>query len=379
MTDPFYDDLRPVSAFEALVRSDVFVPVPADWVVGVADIADSSAAIEAGAYKTVNMIGAAVISAVRNALEGMAFPVVFGGDGASFAVPPGAAGRAEEALRAVQAWSRDAFGLRLRAAMLPVSDIRAAGHDVRVARHAVSAAVDYAMFSGGGLSWAEDELKAGRIGTAPAAEGTMPDLTGLSCRWSHLKARHGQIVSLLVLPGEAGDAAAFEALCAEVLEMTGALDRGGHPMPEDGPEVSWPSPGVELEASAKGRSRWAVLAETFFAWLVLTRGWRPGGFDAVGYRRDVVLNADFRKFDDGLKMTLDCDAATLTRLEERLERAAEAGVARYGLQVQDEAMMTCIVPSVMQADHLHFVDGAAGGYSRAAARLKGRGGVFGQR
>ena len=143
-------------------------------------------------------------------------------------------------------------------------------------------------------------------------------------------------------------------------------------MPEEGPDVSWPSPGVELEAKATGKGKLALMAETLFAWLVLTRGWRPGGFDPVGYKRDTALNADFRKFDDGLKMTLDCDAATLARLTGRLDRAVADGVARYGVQEQEEAMMTCIVPSVMQSDHLHFVDGAAGGYTRAAARLKGR-------
>ena len=32
--------------------------------------------------------------------------------------------------------------------------------------------------------------------------------------------------------------------------------------------------------------------------------------------------------------------------------------------------MTCIVPSFMRDDHLHFVDGADGGYTRAALALK---------
>ena len=38
-------------------------------------------------------------------------------------------------------------------------------------------------------------------------------------------------------------------------------------------------------------------------------GWRPlGGFDPKLYKRDVPRNSDFRKFDDGLKMTIDVDA-----------------------------------------------------------------------
>ena len=32
--------------------------------------------------------------------------------------------------------------------------------------------------------------------------------------------------------------------------------------------------------------------------------------------------------------------------------------------------MTCLVPSPLRDDHVHFVDGAAGGYATAAIKLK---------
>ena len=81
-------------------------------------------------------------------------------------------------------------------------------------------------------------------------------------------------------------------------------------------------------------------------------------------------NADFRKFEDGLKMTLDCDPATRDALLATLERAQAEGSVRFGMSEQDEAMMTCIVPSFMRDDHVHFIDGAAGGYTLAASRMK---------
>lgn len=372
MSDPFYDALAPVSAFQALCQGDGYVALPDDWWVGVADIADSTQAVDAGAYKTVNMVGAAVISAQRNARPGQAFPFVFGGDGASFAVPADAADSAREALAAVQAWARDAFGLHLRGAMLPVARIRAEGRDLRVARYRVSASVDYAMFSGGGMAWAEAALKAGQIGQDPAPEGTMPDLTGLSCRWSNMPAQHGRILSLLVLPAEGADETAFLTLCRMVLDLTDGLDRSGHPVPEDGSGVRWPSSGTALEVAASGRGYLSVLLGSFVAWVVLKTGLGPRGFDAAEYTRDTSRNADFRKYDDGLKMTLDCDDRTVAALTALLDRAVSDGVARYGMEAQDEAMMTCIVPSAFESDHLHFVDGASGGYARAAARLKGQ-------
>ena len=85
-------------------------------------------------------------------------------------------------------------------------------------------------------------------------------------------------------------------------------------------------------------------------------------------------NSDFRKFDDGLKMTIDVDGeSVLKRIEKRLESAEAAGICRYGLHRQNSALMTCIVPSPLHRDHMHFVDGAAGGYAMAATNLKAEG------
>ncbi|HCE70785.1 MAG TPA: adenylate cyclase, partial [Ruegeria sp.] len=85
--DSFYASLRPVMDFPELSEPSRFTPLPDDWVLGTADIVDSTGEIARGRYKTVNMVGAAVISAMINAMGDQRFPYVFGGDGAGFAVP----------------------------------------------------------------------------------------------------------------------------------------------------------------------------------------------------------------------------------------------------------------------------------------------------
>jgi len=84
----------------------------------------------------------------------------------------------------------------------------------------------------------------------------------------------------------------------------------------------------------------------------------------------ILLIDDHALFRCGLRMVLDCSPKLADDLEVRLAAAAAHNVARYGLHRQGAAMMTCFTPSPMRSDHVHFIDGAGGGYASAAAALK---------
>ncbi|MTH99142.1 DUF3095 domain-containing protein [Roseibium sp. RKSG952] len=372
----FYDTVPISHEFLNLTEPSRFTPVPDNWIVGVADIVDSTGEIARGRYKTVNMVGAAVISAMINALGGQVFPYVFGGDGAAFAISGADANKARSALSALRSWAASEFSIALRAALVPVSDIRASNRDLRVARYAPSSGVDYAMFTGGGLAWAEAQMKAGEYLVQPADPDAQPDLTGLSCRWSNSPARHGQIVSLVIQPTTNATEQDFADLAQSVLSASEALDRAGHPVPVNGPPINWPPPGLTLDAhvSREGRNltlqKAKLLIQNLLIWLLFKSGKRLGNFEPEHYKHMVSRNADYRKFDDGLKMTLDCDQTTLSHITQTLNDAQSRGKVRFGLHTQQEAMMTCFVPSATRDDHVHFVDGASGGYARAAAAMR---------
>ena len=372
----YYARLPIFDGFANIMDPARYQPLPDDWVLGLTDVVSSTQAIEDGRYKAVNTAGASVIAAVSNALGGRKFPFVFGGDGASFAVSGDDKALARTALAATAAWTRDDLQLDLRVALVPVSAVKEQGLNVSVARFAPSKNVSYAMFSGGGLAWADRAMKQGHFAVPAAPSGTRPDLSGLSCRWNDIPASHGLILSLVLAPVTNGDPAfrkLVEALLAE-LESSSEVAR---PVPEDAPGVGWPPPGLDLEARASRKSgqrlfmqRLRVGAATLLAFMIMRFGIRVGGFDPAVYRRDVVDNSDFRKYDDNLRMTLDCSPALADRIEQRLTQAETDKVARFGLHRQPSAIMTCIVPSISESTHVHFVDGAAGGYALAARRLK---------
>ena len=371
----FYGTIPVFRGFARLMEPSLYVPLPEDWTVGVADIVESTKAIAAKRYKAVNMAGAAVIAAVTNALEGREFPFVFGGDGASFAVAPEDLPRAREALAATAAWVREDLDLVMRVALVPVASIRAKGADVRVARFGPSPNLSYAMFSGGGLGWAEAAMKRGEFAVDAAPAGTQPDLSGLSCRFEEIPSVRGLILSVLVVPAPGGNAPAFRHVIEDIIGLVERIPESGRPVPPQGPPLRWPPAGLDYEArAARGgslaRRRLFVLGYTFFAYVIMRFGIKVGGFVPQTYTRQVVENSDFRKYDDGLRMILDCSAELEAELSKRLAAAASAGVVRYGLHRQDAAMMTCFTPSAVRADHVHFIDGARGGYASAATALK---------
>ena len=137
-TDGFYQSLPILRDFTRVMDPRLFAPLPDGWMVGVADVVQSTKAIAENRYKAVNMAGAAVIVAITNALADRDFPFVFGGDGASFAVAAKAAAAARQALAETATWVKEDPDLTLRIGMVPVAAIHAHGLDVRVARYAQS-------------------------------------------------------------------------------------------------------------------------------------------------------------------------------------------------------------------------------------------------
>ena len=374
-TDIFYGGIPVFRGFDRLMDPALYSPLPDDWTVGIADIVESTKAIANQRYKAVNMAGAAVIAAVTNALDGREFPFVFGGDGASFAVAPADLARAREALAATATWVREDLDLSMRVALVPVKAVRAQGLDVRIARFGPSPNLSYAMFSGGGLGWADAAMKRGEFAVEAAAPGEQPDLSGLSCRFEEIPSARGLSLSVLVVLADGADPLAFRKAIEDIIDLVERSPDAGRPVPAGGPEIRFPPAGVEYETLAtRGRSKFGrrsfVLATALWAYVVLRFGIKVGNFVPKTYLQQVVENSDFRKYDDGLRMILDCTGDLEAALTKVLAAAAAAGTARYGVHRQDAAMMTCFTPSALRSDHVHFIDGARGGYASAATALK---------
>ena len=184
-------------------------------------------------------------------------------------------------------------------------------------------------------------------------------------------AKHGVVLSLIATPRGADPR--YAALIEKIVATAFEGSQSGRPVTVDRLEAGSPATAVALEASAIKASGAAAFKARLQAALGYALGrafhrfrLKTGGFDAALYAAEVAANADFRKFDDGLLMTLDCTPAFADALEARL--AAADDYADWGLYRQKSAQITCIVPSIADHGHVHFVDGAEGGYRWPRAR-----------
>jgi hypothetical protein len=380
--DNFYAALDEITEFRDVMDLERYSAVPASSLLVLTDVVGSTRAIEAGRYKDVNALGVSSIIALSNAMRDIELPFIFGGDGATLVVPGTRREAAEVALRGVRALAGSAFGLGLRASIVPVAELLEAGHVARVARFRSSEQIRLAMFSGSAFSAAERWFKDAERGPRYEVNedgAVAADFEGFECRWQPLTSHRGHTVSLIVRalsPTEAERTQTYRNLLH-------AFDRivdgdACHPVKSGDLKLNgWLADySVEARVRSRGASGPGYAAaqrtarkQTLVGKLLTASGMRAGGFDGKRYKGELVKNCDFRKFDDTLRMVVDLNVAEIYRLESRLSAEHRAGRLVYGLHRSSAALITCLVRSYA-GNHVHFIDGSEGGYALAAKELK---------
>lgn len=387
--DTFYADLPFFEDFNAFTDMAQFRSVPHDWHVIISDIRSSTRAIAEGRYKQVNMVGAACITASLNAVQAAAgetahIPYSFGGDGATVLVPDCLLVPVRRALLAAAAMARREFGFELRIGSVSLKEIRAGGRDVTVSKLRLSPGNELALFGGGGIAWADGQIKldeTGQQGHRIIAQGDEgePDMTGLSCRWEPLNSHNGQILSLMAVAKAANGAdrrQTYDRLLHDLSDILGGDLKSASPVTAKTMRFKWIPQGLRMEAQITrgaqsfGRRLLFLLYQSFIQCILERFDLAAGGYNAPIYREEVRTNSDYRRFDDILRLVLDCTPTQIQAIEALLEKEHQAGSIAYGLHKSDTALMTCLMLNLEQGAHLHFVDGGSGGFTKASVQFK---------
>ncbi len=372
MSKKFFSDLVPLSEYSQMIEPEHYHALPADWLLLLTDVRGSTKAIEAGRYKEVNMIGVSCIVAVQNALVGIDFPYVFGGDGATLAVPGEFAAQAQEALAHTRKIAREQFGFELRIAVIKAKQILDTGAPLMVAKMRVSDGNHLALVRGSGWSAAESWMKERGAEFELAADyPSGGDHDGLECRWNPLKARKSEIMALIVQTRTSG--AEGEKVYRDILREILATET--KPIGLDNIQLAWPPKYLPHEARMREPRffpRMVFLLKAYALLLVfsLMMWWRGerNQTDPFKYISELTTNTDYLKFDECLRMILDVSAEQKSALIARLEAHHKNGEIYYGMHCDPYALMTCFIQG--PSKHMHFVDAGGGGYAMAAKQLK---------
>jgi len=382
-SENFFADLPALTEFEDVLDSGNYHRLPDDWVIYVADVSNSTEALQRGLYRAVNMVGAACIVAVLNRCRDGSVPFVFGGDGATLAAPASLAPIIQRTLQGVAAMAAKQFSLELRIGRVPVRELHAAGFTVEAAKYRAAGLVELAMLGGTGLMEAERRIKSpGSACLIPPDDGAPDaDVSGLSCRWEPLPSTNGEILTLLVQTRLAGAAADryYQQFYSRLRELTGLTVEKLNPVKVSALHTGWPPKTLGLEARTHaGTGGWLArcwattrtLAHSLGGAFVFNTGIPAPWFNPRRYQRASVSRSDFRKFDGLLRMVLDIPAGKVADILAYLEAEHRRGAIFYGTHRSGSALMTCVVFSLRRESHVHFIDGNDGGYALAALQFK---------
>ena len=382
-TDTFYPDVPVLEDFAQVADPAHYTPVPDGWLVAVGDVRNSTGAIEEGKYKEVNVVGGSLIAATLNVVGPYSVPYMFAGDGAALCVPAGRKKAVEKALAGTRAMAADRFGLRLSVGLVPIEDLQAQGAPVLVSRFRLSDTIEQAVFMGGGLRVAEEQVKADPDGPygIPASVPAEADFSGLECRWNNVPSRKDEIVAFLV-QAQGGSLEAYARVYEDVIDAIRRIYGGleSRPLVHSQLQLSISPRRLSIEQRIRtyghslwdGAQYWAKIAwEALIGPILMEGDWSSSETDWGNYKEDLEAQTDYRKMDGTLRQIIAGTTDQRKQLEDYLERECQRGRLIYGLDTSAEVMITCLVIQ-HEKEHVHFVDGAGGGYANAAKQLKAR-------
>lgn len=371
----FYNRLpvNQLTLSELLTEEHLFYRIPANWHVLITDVKDSTLAVKEGRHETVNLVATASMVAVLNIAykQNITIPFFFGGDGATFIVPPVILEAALKALLQHQENTKSNFDLELRVGHVAVADIYNKGCQLLISKLKTSDLFSIPVVLGNGLAHAEKIIKGDDylLANLSADEG-MLDMSGFECSWDRIKPpeHYDEVVSLLVLARDAAQQAVTFKKVANIIDNVYGEPEKRKPITVSKLKLKRTVQKISNEMRGKfGRFNLLYFTGT---WLKLLMG--PLYFKTKSgkrYLNQLVQLSDTLVIDGRISTVISGTAAQRRELEKELDRLETEGAILYGLYVSRESVLSCYVQSLNEK-HVHFVDGADGGYTRAAMMLK---------
>lgn len=371
----FYSRLpvNQISLSELLMEEHLFYKVPDSWHVLITDVKKSTQAVASGMHETVNLVATGSIVAVLNIAykANLSVPFFFGGDGATFILPPVILDDVLKALLIHQQNTEKNFQIALRVGQVPVKIIYEKENKLQISKLKASQSFSIPVLLGDGLTYAEKIIKGDNY--SPdfiSGKDDDLDLSGMQCRWDKIKPpeNYDEVVSLLVIANPGIDqAAVFKIVIDKIDEIYGEPEkRKPITVSRLKLKATLNKIGTEMRAKLGGYNIF-YLVKNIFTTMLGTLYFRTK--KGQTYLHQLVEFSDTLVIDGKINTVISGTRQQREALQSELDKMEKEGKISYGLHVSNESVMSCYVRN-MNEDHIHFVDGSEGGYTKAAGVLK---------
>ncbi len=359
----------------------LFEAVPADWYVIVADIQNSTEAVDGGFHHDVNLIATGSIIIVLNKIKqqysNLDIPYFFGGDGATFLVPAVLLEPLRETLRNYRRHVKQTFGLLLRVGALSVEEVYDEKIEIIIAKLKLNNYLTIPVVLGNGLKHAEAMVKA-RFNDKEDAhvEIRSVDLTGMECRWNEIAPpkEEGKILCLLVsCSDERRQAKVYQAVIEEIDRIFGKLAER-QPISVGRLKLNLKMANLRKEMYARlGKYDLIYLLKSWLTTLIGRYYFLPKE-EGKTYLHKVSQLSNTLMIDGNINSVISGTDHGINQLLQFLEKQEKMGELTYGVHITHSSILSCYVLD-RKKNHVHFVDGTEGGYTTAAKMFKAKLGV----
>lgn len=366
---------------DLLLKDELFISIPTDWHIIVVDVENSTQAVKNGLHHDVNLIATGSVVAVLNRLKSLEtkvkIPYFFGGDGATFIVPPNVLHELLKVLENFRHHARQNMYLSLKVGSLSLQEVYKKGFTVKIARLTINPFLNIPIILGNGLKAAERIIKSFFIDeTKQLEEIIQVDLEGMQCRWQEIESPNevDKIICLLVnCPEETKQNLVYREVLIPINKIFGNYEER-HPISTEKLKLDLSLKKMRNEMYARRGKR-----DIFYLiknWLITILGsvYFANFKEGKAYLQKVHELSYTLMVDGMLNMVLSGNDAEISQLMDVLDRLEDQNDIIYGIHVTHSSIMSCYVED-RKTRHIHFIDGTEGGFTTAAKMLKSKLGV----
>jgi len=360
-----------------LLRDErLFEKVPSDWHIIVADIEDSTVAITNGLHNEVNLAATGSIVSVLNQLKKykskIKVPYFFGGDGATFIVPPSVLKDLMNVLNKQRIHVKKNLKLDLRVGSIPVEKAYANGHNLQIAKIRLNEYLVTPVVLGTALKYAEKVIKnTYEEDPKELINRKKLDLTGMECRWDEIeppKTEQKVICLLINCDDEKLQQKIYEDVITKLDHIFGDL--------HERQPISTLKLKLDTTIDKIRKEMYARIGK--YDMIYLIKNWLVTGFgkyyfryfkEGKSYLLKVSQLSDTLMIDGSINTVISGNQDQIDELVTYLDSLETDKKINYGIHVTHASVMSCYVED-RKDNHIHFVDGTDGGYTAAAKIFK---------